>query len=584
MTGLIVLAATDPFRTATMAGSNSNSLFITTHPLSGVLAEDIMQQNSTAAAETSIPNEPTTFKKGPAFWLVIASLCLIAFTSSLDGSIIAIALPQISTALSSEDQYVIVANCFLLAQTVVQPTFAQLCDIFGRRWPMIVTVMIFALGSGIAGGAKDTTTMIAGRTVQGLGSGGIMLMVELIVCDLVPLKERGTYLGIVLSTAALGAIAGPIVGGAIAQGDWRWCFYINLPICAVVLPILIFNLRIRQHKVTWSQLLTRVDWIGNFVFIGSMTAILVALFYGGTVYSWSSWRIVTPLVIGAVGWTVFHVYESRCRNPCVPPRIFKNRTTSAALYMMFTTSLALQLVCFFWPLYFLAVRGTSLMRTGVNFMPFMFILIPGSAVAGILCSKTGHYRWLHFLGFTLTTLGPGLNLLLRADTHKAVWAIFQIIDALGRACILSTTLPAVLAPLREEDVATATGMYSFLRSFGFVWGITIPSIIFNNRFDRMSWKIHDNATRVALQGGRAYQLSTGAFLRSLPQNTQLQVFEVYLDALKSVWLAAVAFGASGLVAVAIEKHVPLRTYLDTDYGLDASNKANSSEEAGGKQA
>lgn len=148
---------------------------------------------------------------------------------------------------------------------------------------MIVALMIFALESGIAGGAKNTVTMIAGRIVQGLMSRGIMLMVELIVCDLVPLKERGTYLGIVLSTAALGAIAGPIVGGAIAQRDWRWCFYINLPICAVVLSILIFNLRIRQHKVTWSQLLTRVDWIGNFVFKGSMITILVALFYGGTV-------------------------------------------------------------------------------------------------------------------------------------------------------------------------------------------------------------------------------------------------------------------------------------------------------------
>lgn len=115
---------------------------------------------------------------------------------------------------------------------------------------MIVAVMIFTLDSKIAGGAKNNITIIAGRTVQGLRSGGIMLMVELIVYDLVPLKEQGTYLGIVLSTAALRAIAGPIVGGAIVQEDWRSWFYINLPICAVVLSILIFNLRIRQHKDT----------------------------------------------------------------------------------------------------------------------------------------------------------------------------------------------------------------------------------------------------------------------------------------------------------------------------------------------
>ncbi|KAF1976200.1 MFS general substrate transporter [Bimuria novae-zelandiae CBS 107.79] len=567
-----------------MADPQANPSFITTHSLAGVIAQDTMPQAEVVEAETPASDDSSAFKKGLPFWLVIASLCLIAFTSSLDGSIIAIALPQISTALSAGDQYVAVANCFLLAQTVVQPTFAQFCDIFGRRWPMIITVMIFALGSGIAGGAKSTTTMIAGRTVQGIGSGGIMLMVELIVCDLVPLRERGTYLGIVLSTAALGAIAGPVVGGAIAQANWRWCFYINLPICALVLPILIFYLRIHHLKVTWSQLLTRVDWIGNLIFMGSITAILIGLFYGGTIYPWSSWRIITPLVIGTVGWAVFHIYESKCHNPCVPPRIFRNRTTSAALYMMFVTSMALQLVCFFWPLYFLAVRGTSLMRTGINFMPFMFILIPGSAVAGILCSKTGHYRWLHLLGFTLTTLGPGLNLLLKPDTHKGVWAMLQITDALGRACILSTTLPAVLAPLPEKDVATATGMYSFLRSFGFVWGITVPSIVFNNRFDQLSWKIQDDVIRGALQGGRAYQLSAGTFLRSLPSSTQAQVYEVYLDALDAVWLVALAIGASGLVAVGIEKHVPLRTYLETEYGLDQGNDTLGPEGAAEKAA
>ncbi|KAI3391107.1 hypothetical protein diail_7958 [Diaporthe ilicicola] len=181
-------------------------------------------------AEKALGSEPMTTEapsKSLEFWLVIVSLCLIAFTASLDGSIIAIALPHISTSLGIDDKYVEVANCFVFAQTVVQPGIAQLCNIFGRRWPMIIATCIFALGSGIAGGANNTAIMIAGRTVQGLGSGGIMLLVELIVCDMVPLRERGKYLGIVLSTAALGSIVGPVVGGALSERDWRWCFYLN---------------------------------------------------------------------------------------------------------------------------------------------------------------------------------------------------------------------------------------------------------------------------------------------------------------------------------------------------------------------
>ncbi|XXH01838.1 hypothetical protein Hte_008200 [Hypoxylon texense] len=526
-----------------------------------------------------VTETPANTPKSASFWLVIASLCLIGFTSSLDGSIIAIALPHISSELSIGDKYVEVANCFVFAQTVAQPAIAQLCNIFGRRWPMIISVCIFALGSGVAGGAKDTATMIAGRTVQGLGSGGIMLLVELIVCDMVPQRERGQYLGIVLSVAALGSIVGPIVGGALATRDWHWCFYLNLPICAVVLPVQIFFLRIKHIPVPLRDVITQVDWTGNVIFIGSITAILIGLTFGGTVYSWSSWRIIVPIVVGFVGWAIFHTYEYLIRNksPCIPPNVFGNRTSAAAFYMIFVTSMLLQSVCFFWPVYFLAIRGTSIIQAGVDFLPFMLLLIPGSAVAGVILSKTGRYRRLHALGFALSTLGPGLNTLLGRNTHAGVWAILQIVDAVGRAFILPTTLPAILASLPEKDVAAATGVYSFLRSFGFVWGITIPSIIFNNRFDQLSYRISDPQVREALGNGKAYQFASDPYIHTLEPGVQSEVLDVYLQAMKVVWYAVMAFGATGLIAVAFEKHVPLRTELETDYGLQEKEKEKNSE-------
>ncbi|KUI63648.1 hypothetical protein VM1G_10498 [Cytospora mali] len=523
---------------------------------------------------------PKEVRKSPAFWLVIASLCLIAFTSSLDGSIIAIALPHISSSLEIGDNYVEVANCFVFAQTVVQPGIAQLCNIFGRRWPMVIAVCVFALGSGIAGGANDTATMIAGRTVQGLGSGGIMLMVELIVCDMVPLRERGKYLGIVLSTAALGSIVGPVVGGALAEKDWRWCFYLNLPICAIVLPVLFFFLRIKHFSISWKGVFAQVDWTGNLIFIGSITSLLISLTSGGTVHPWSSWRIIVPMIVGCLGLVCFHVYEHLIRdaNPCVPPHVFCNRTSAAAFYMIFVTSMLLQWVCFFWPVYFLAIRGASLVQTGVDFLPFMCLLIPGSAVAGIILSKTGRYRPLHAIGFVLSTLGPGLNTLLDRDTHAGAWAMLQIVDALGRAFILPTTLPAILASLPEKDVASATGVYSFLRSFGYVWGITVPGIIFNNCFNQLSYQISDAVVRETLGGGKAYQLASGTYVQTLPPVVRSEVLGVYLAALKAVWYGAMAFGASGLIAVAVEKHVPLRTELETEYGLE--QKKNGDKEDG----
>lgn len=519
--------------------------------------------------------------KGRYFWAVIFSLCLIGFTAPLDGTIIVIALPHITNDLSLGDKYIHVGNCFVFAQTVVQPAIAQLCDIFGRRWPLIISVIIFAIGSGIAGGANNSDILILGRTLQGLGSGGIMLLIELIICDLVPMRERGKYFGIVLSTSALGTIVGPALGGVLGTANWRWCFYLNLPICGVVIFILVFFLRIKHISThTWSSIFTQIDWTGNFIFIGSTTALLIGLTFGGTVFEWSSWRIVLPIIIGCLGWILFHVYEYKIRdtNPCIPPRVFSNRTSLAAYYMIFVTSLLIQWVCFYWPVYFMAVRGASLTQTSVNFLPYVLLLIPGSAVVGVILSKTGYYRPLHLVGFILGTLGPGLNVLLDQNTHAGIWATIQIIDALGRACIIPTTLPAVLASLSESDVASATGVYSFLRSFGYVWGITIPGIIFKNRFDQLSYTITDPAVREALSNGRAYGLSTGDFIQTLSPETKSQVLQVYLEALKLVWYGAVAFGASGLIAVAIEKHVPLRTELETQYGLDDDEKSNDSDQ------
>ncbi|KAF2115748.1 MFS general substrate transporter-like protein [Lophiotrema nucula] len=532
-----------------------------------------MASETRAAPEEQTKSSPKSSPKNWRFYLILISLSFICFLSSLDGSVIATALPQITHDLSGADNYVWIANSFLVAQTVVQPPCAQVCNIFGRRWPMIILIAVFALGSGVAGGAKDTTTMIAGRTIQGLGSGGIFMLVELIICDLVPLKERGKYLGMVMSSSAIGAIIGPVVGGALATANWRWIFYLNLPIAGVTMVIMAIFLRLRHKKETsWTSALLRIDWIGNTLFVASLCALLIGLIFGGTVFAWSSWRVVLPIVLGVIGWVGFHFYEWKppkfCKEPSIPPHIFANRTSNAALYIDFVSAMLLQWVCFFWPIYFQGVKGTSPLRSGIYFIPFEAFLILVAAVAGGTLSKVGHYRPLHMIGFVLSIIGPGLNILLTATTPKVVWVVFQAVDAIGRAFLLPTILPAVLASLTDDDTAAATGMYSFLRSLGFVWGITIPGIIFNTQFDRYSPRISDPTVRSEMGGGRAYERVSGAYVQALPPSLRAEVISVYLKALRAVWIGAVAFGATGVLAVLVEKHIPLRTELNTQYGIE----------------
>ncbi|KUJ19473.1 MFS general substrate transporter [Mollisia scopiformis] len=516
----------------------------------------------TLSSPTLVPNSSKTWR----FYLILFSLSFICFVAALDGSIIATALPKIANELSATNNYVWIANSFLVAQTVIQPLCAQLCNIFGRRMPMLISISVFALGSGIAG-----------RTVQGLGSGGIMMLVELIICDLVPLRERGKYLDMVLSSSAVAAILGPVVGGALSLANWRWIFYLNIPISGITLAVMSIFLRLRhEREPTWMRALSRVDWVGNIIFVASLCSLLIGLVFGGLVYAWSSWKVILPIVVGVLGWIGFHIYEWRppafCKEVSIPPRIFATRTSAAGFYIDFISSVLLQ-----W-----ALKGAFSLRAGIDFIPYEAFLIVTAAVAGWILSKFGHYRPLHLLGFCLSILGPGLNISLSSSTPKAVWVVFQMIDAIGRALLLPTVLPAIMASLPDSDVAVATGMYSFLRSFGFVWGITIPGIIFNSQFDRYLKNVSDATVRQQLGSGRAYQLVSSDYIRSLDPIVQQEVISVYRRALRPVWIGAVAFGFTGLITVFVEKHIALRTELDTEYGIEGEISGKDEEKLADK--
>lgn len=515
------------------------------------------------------------------FWLVFLSMCLISFASALDSTIITTALPTISRVTGGEQHFVWIANSFVVASTAVQPMVGQLSNIFGRRMPMLISVALFALGSGVAGGSNSIAMMIAGRTVQGLGSGGIFVLVDLITCDLVPLRERGKYLGLMLSTAAIGTLIGPLVGGGLAQVSWRWVFYINLPISGVAFATMVIFLRI-GHKTepSWNKTLARIDYLGNFIFITSLCAVLLGLILGGTTYPWSSWRIILPLTLGFLGWACFHIYEASrfCTEPSMPPRLFTNRTSMVGFLLAFNSALLLEWVVYFLPLYFQVVLGASPLESGVDILPLNVFLVPAAIVAGILLSKFGRYRPLHWVGFAFTAIGCGLFSILDSSSTKAAWVCFQLFTAIGLGFIMTTILPSIQAALPESDVATATGTFSFVRSFGFVWGITIPSIIFKARFDTLKNRISEEDVRMVLSQGRAYGYTSGEYLKTLSGNVRIEVLSVYTDALKAVWEAATAFAIFSFVAIFVAKDIELRTELKTDFGLDEAKKQEKDQE------
>ena len=314
-------------------------------------------------ARISQANADPKFRSTWRLILIATILSLLTFISGIDASIITTSLPTITREIGGGAEYVWIAQSYLFACTIPQPFYGQIVDIFGRRAPLLVCVILFFVGSSIAGAAHNVSTLIAGRLVQGLGTGGINVIPEIIICDLVPPRYRGAYLSTMLSTAAIASTIGPIVGGALAQANWRWIFWLNLPVSgACGLGIITLVNVSHTPNEPWLAALRRVDFLGSTIFIPSMVSLFFGLIMGGTSgYPWHSGRIVAPLVLGIAGWAVFHVQQSSrfCNNPSIPPKLFKNRTSAASLILIFLASTTIQAVCYFIPIYFQALKHLS---------------------------------------------------------------------------------------------------------------------------------------------------------------------------------------------------------------------------------
>ncbi|MCJ1246457.1 hypothetical protein MMC30_003664 [Trapelia coarctata] len=538
-----------------------------------------------AAAEETIAQPEETkvqgaapAKRGWQFWAIIATLCVIGILSALENTVVTTSLPFIVNDLQLGENYIWVTNVFFLTSAAVQPLFGQLANIFGRRWLTVAIVALFTIGSWICGGATHGATLIAGRAVQGMGSGRINMIVDVIVSDLVPLRERGNFMAMVLTVYFVGTALGPYVGGAIVDSTaWRWVFYINLPVGGVSLVMILAFLNVNHKKeMTFFQKIKRIDYIGNAILIASTVAILYALTYGGTKESWSSFRTILPLVLGLLGLGGFMLFEMSplVIEPVVPPRLFTNRTSATVFAVTFLNSALLYWVMFFLPVYFQAVLGSSPARSGVQLLSIIVVAVPAAILAVILLTKFGRYKPLHLFG---------LFTLFDANTSMAAWVIFQIIGGGGSGFVLNTLLPACQAGLLESDQAAATATWSFIRSFGSIWGVAIPAAIFNNRFEKLSYRISDPGVRDLLAAGHACQYASAGFLNSYPLIVREQVIGVYVDSLRLVWQISVVFSGVAFLLVFLEKEITLRTELDTEFGIAEKKRRESLESGDGSR-
>ncbi|KAK1991927.1 major facilitator superfamily transporter [Colletotrichum falcatum] len=522
-----------------------------------------------------------------SFWAIIATLCFTSLLGSFENSVISTSMPYMIRDFGIGSDYVWITNGFFVASAAVQPLFGQLADVFGRRRLTLLIVGIHTLGSGICGGAKNGAMLFAGRAIQGIGSGGINMIVEVIISDLIPLRQRGYFMSLVLLVYALGFGTGPLIGGGLSQNaGWRWVFWMNLPIGGTSLCLLYLLLRVKDDKTTpLVDKIKNIDYIGNILVIGSTVAMLYALALVGSSDPWGSWQVLVPLLIGVGGFATFVCFEGSrfCPHPVVPLRFFKDRTRVAIYINTLVVSILGYWMIFFRPLYFQAVLLSSPTVAGAEMMPSALGSLLIASASSALLSWMGRYRIFHNVGFGVLTLGLGLHVLLDNHSSAARWVLFQILTGSSIGMCLNTLLPALQATLPDSDVAAATGTWAFLRSHGNVWGIAIPVTVFNDRFLRLARSITDEEVRSEFLGGHAYDLGTRENLSRLDPVIRNQVISVYVRSLQTVWIVAAVFAGVGFASSLFEREIRLRTKLDTKYGMQDKDKKDSNTEGGSKE-
>ncbi|CAF9931189.1 MAG: hypothetical protein HETSPECPRED_007822 [Heterodermia speciosa] len=514
---------------------------------------------------------PADFKPSLRLYLAFLTLAVITMAVALDGTSLSVALPIISEKLKGTAiEAFWSGTSFLLCSTIFQPSFASFSHIFGRKPVIMVALLLFLVGAIIAAVANGFAVLLVGRSLQGVGGGGLIALTEIVVTDLVPLRVRGKWFGIISGMWSLGSVTGPVIGGAFAQNvSWRWIFYINLPIIGVAFVFVPLFLKLNFKPSNLTSQLRRVDWLGSILFIGSTTSFLIPITWGGVTYAWSSWRTLVPLLIGLTGLTSFIIYEEfLTTEPLIPLTVFKNRT--AAVSYLGTTIHGMILWCllYYLPLYYEAVKGETPILSGVSLFPQTFTVAPAAVIVGILVSKTGRYRWAVWTGWLLTTLGTALLYLLDVPTPTPSRILLNLVSGLGTGMLFAGMAFAIQASASNKDLAFAVAMFSFFRAFGQALGVALGGTVFQNQIKarlRTYPALASNAEQYSRDAAALVQI-----IKDFPRegaDAKGLLVKSYADALKVVWLTMCGLSAVAMVASAWTVGLDMDRPLETEQGF-----------------
>lgn len=482
--------------------------------------------------------------------LVFVGLMLALLLAALDQMIVATALPKVVGELHGLDKMSWAITAYLLTATVGLPVYGKLGDLIGRKGVFQFAILVFVIGSALAGRAQTMDQMIAFRAVQGIGAGGLMIGVQAIIADIVPPRQRGRFMGLIGAAFGLASVAGPLLGGYFTDHlSWRWCFYVNVPFGLITLAVVTAVLKLPRPRVR-----ARFDVLGALLLAAASTCLVLLTSWGGTEYAWNS-RVIWGLGAGAAAAAVlFVVAEHFAAEPLIPLRLFRDSVFNISALVGLVIGVALFGAASYLPTFLQMVDGASATESGLLMLPMMGGIVGASIVSGQLISHTGRYRLYPLLGGALSAVGMWLLSRLETDTPRLHYSLWMAVLGAGIGLVMPVLVLAVQNSVRPADLGTATSANNYFRQIGGSVGAAVFGTLFAGR---LADALRD---RLPARAGAALpdaESITPQAVRALPAGLRDAYIQAYADAMPRIFLYLVPVLVLGTVIAFFLKEKPL---------------------------
>ncbi|WP_234387803.1 MULTISPECIES: DHA2 family efflux MFS transporter permease subunit [Streptomyces] len=496
---------------------------------------------ATATEEAARPAPPSR--------LVILGLLLGIVLATLDGTVVGTALPTIVGDLGGLDALSWVLTAYLLTTAVSTPIWGKVGDLYGHKGSYLTSITVFLTGSVLCGLAQDMGQLIAFRALQGIGAGGLFVGALSLIGTLLTPAEAGraqSLIGVLLPAAMIG---GPLVGGFLTDHlDWRWVFYVNVPVGAVALILIGHGVRLRTARVK-----APIDLAGAGLLTGAILALTLLASWAGTTYAWTSPQVIGLGLACVVALAAFVRVERRAPEPVIPPRLFRDRNFTVAQVLSFVTGAAMLAAASYLPQYLQFVRDMSSTESGLLLLPLMLGMMGAQLAIGRRIAGGGRYRAYPVMGGALAAAGALSLLTLGTDTTVPVTSGLTLALGVGIGCLMQPAMLITMNSAEPRDMGAASGTQTLLRTVGGSLGVAVLGSVYTGR---LTAAVTDG---LGAEGGRLAEGElTPGLLRDLPEPVQDAFRTGVVDGLHGVALGVVALSAVAFAVAWLVREVPLR--------------------------